>query len=182
MKRKMVFVAVVLLISGLTHANTVKIELKASHFTPAEQVFKDIYGSGPVFGAEISLSIMHGIDVWLGGSYFAKTGELSFTQEETKVRIIPVGVGIRFSLPIQEIISVYGGAGLNYNLYKEKNVIGEVSTGSLGFVFKGGVLVAILKILVLDAFVSYSYSKIKPADFKVNIGGFEVGLGLGFRF
>ena len=182
MKRILVLLAVALFISGVLHAEKLMIELNTSYFMPGEQAFKDIYGSGPAFGAEISFSIVHGIDIWLEGSYFAKTGELSFTKEETKVRIIPVGGGIRFSLPLKKIFSVYGGAGLNYNLYKEENVLGEVSKGSLGFVFKGGVLVSMLKMMAVDAFVGYSYSKMNPADFKVNIGGFKVGLGLGFRF
>jgi len=35
---------------------------------------------------------------------------------------------------------------------------------------------------LIDLYLSYSYCKIKPADFEINIGGIEAGIGIGYKF
>jgi hypothetical protein len=36
--------------------------------------------------------------------------------------------------------------------------------------------------LIIDLHISYSYCKMKPADYRINIGGFEAGIGIGYEF
>ena len=71
---------------------------------------------------------------------------------------------------------------MNYYQYKETNPIGDVSEGGLDFVGKIGSYVTIFGGLLLDFYVDYSYCKINPADFEINVGGIAAGVGVGYRF
>ena len=168
MKKLMAIIAVVLFCSGLASATSVMVELKANYFSPSEKAFKDIYGGGMMYGVELGIGAWNNLDFWVGGSYFSKKGELTFTKEETKLSIFPIGCGVRYRFST-EVFDFYGGAGLNYCRYKEANPIGEVSKGGLGYVGKIGSMVKITRELVIDLYLNYFYSKIKPAYYKVKV-------------
>jgi hypothetical protein len=155
--------------------------LKGIYFSPADKTFKDVYGGGPMYGAEIGIKIVGGLSFWISGGYYAKNGILTYTKEETKLTIIPVGGGLRYEF-LTGAVSPYLGAGANYYFYKESNPIGRVDKGGVGFVGRAGVVVRITRWFLIDLNAGYSYCRFKPADFTVNIGGIEGGAGLTFSF
>lgn len=182
MMRKFIIIIVTLVsLSGLANAADFIVELKAHYLSPSEEAFKDIYGGGMMYGGEVSIGVWRGVEVWFGGSYFSKKGKLTFTKEETKLEIYPLGGGLKYRLTTG-IMNFYAGAGLNYYQYKESNPLGHVSKGGLGYVGKVGSYVKVTGRLLMDLYVTYSYCKIKPADFKINIGGIEGGFGIGYIF
>jgi hypothetical protein len=181
MKRISLITAAIITISGFAHGGDFMVELKAHYFSPSEQAFKDIYGGGLMYGAEINIGVWKDLDLWFGGSYFSKKGELTFTKEETKLKLFPIVGGGKYRI-LSGNFALYVGLGLNYYQYKETNPIGDVSEGGLGFVGKIGSYVTIVGGLVLDLYMDYTYCKIEPADFEVNVGGIAAGVGLGYRF
>ena len=181
MRKLAIIVTITICVSGLANATDVIIELKAHYFTPSEKAFQDIYGGGLMYGVEMSIGVWKDLYVWLGGSYFSKQGELTFTEEETNFELLPLGGGVKYRL-LSGNIALYVGLGLSYYLYKETNPIDEVTDGALGYIGKIGSYVRISERLLIDAYLDYSYCKIKPADFDINIGGIEAGVGLGFKF
>ena len=58
---------------------------KAGYLWPGDDVFKDVYKGGPVFGGELAVSVGPVLDVWAGAELFSKSGSLTFT-EETRAR------------------------------------------------------------------------------------------------
>ena len=181
MKKLIITIVTVIFLSGLANATDIIIELKAHYLHPSEEAFRDIYGGGMMYGGEISIGVWRGLDVWFGVSYFSKTGELTFTKEETKLEIYPIGGGLKYKLSTG-IFDLYAGAGLNYYQYKESNPLGHVSKGGLGYIGKIGSYVKVTGGLLFDLYVNYSYCKLKPADFEINIGGIEAGVGIGYSF
>ena len=181
MKKLIIIIVTGFLLSGLANASDVIVELKAHYLHPSEKAFRDIYGGGMMYGGELSIGVWRGLEVWFGGSYFSKTGELTFTKEETKLEIYPIGGGLKYRLSTG-IFDLYAGAGLNYYQYKESNPLGDVSKGGVGYIGKIGSYVKVTGGFLIDFFVNYSYCKIKPADFKINIGAIEAGVGLGYSF
>ena len=181
MRKLIIIMVTVIFLSGLANATNVIVELKAHYLHPSEEAFRDIYGGGMMYGGEISIGVWRGLDVWFGGSYFSKKGELTFTKEETKLEIYPLGGGLKFRLS-RGILDFYAGAGLNYYQYKESNPLGDVSKGGLGLIGKIGSYVRFTGGFLIDFYVNYSYCKIEPADFKINIGGIEAGVGIGYNF
>ena len=182
MKKTILFIALIMIINGAVGAANVRIEAKAKYFNPSEQAFKDIYGSGMMYGGEIGIGIWQNFELCVRGNYFSKTGELTFTKEQTQLRITPLGIGIKYVHPVGSKIDIYGGIGINYYSYKEENPIGDVSTNKIGYIGTIGTYITVINGLFIDVYLDYSYCKIKPEEFSANIGGFGAGAGIGYRF
>jgi hypothetical protein len=170
-----------LCLSGSAIATDITFELKVHYFGPSDQAFQDIYGGGLMYGAEINIRAWESLDLWFGGNYFSKTGELTFTDEETELKLFTIGGGVKYRI-LSRIFALYVGLGLNYYQFKESNPIGEVSDGKLGLVGKIGSDITISGGLAVDLYVKYASCKIQPADFEIDIGGIMAGVGLGYKF
>jgi hypothetical protein len=157
------------------------IKAGVNYFSPPEQRFKDVYGSGMTYSGEIGIGIWKGLKLWIGGSYFTKKGELFFTKEETKVQIFPMGGGLKYLLT-EGSANLYSGMGLYYYQFKETNPIGDVSKGGLGYVGQVGVFVKAIGGLIIDFNLDYSYCRMRPVERSINIGGFQAGIKLGYEF
>jgi len=181
MKKMISIAAILFLLSGIGYAGDVIFKVKGSYFHPSDTAFKDIYGGGVMYGVEAGAEIWKNLEIWVGGRYFSKKGELSLTREETKLKIIPIEGGLRYTLSLRSV-NLYSGIGISYYLYKETNPIGNVDWGELGAVARVGSFVEMNQRWTIDFYVSYSYCKMRPADFKINIGGIEAGIGIGYRY
>lgn len=181
MKKMISIAAILFLLSGIGYAGDVIFKVKGSYFHPSDKAFKDIYGGGVMYGVEAGAEIRKNLEIWVGGRYFSKKGELSLTRKETKLKIIPIEGGLRYTLSLRSA-NLYGGIGISYYLYKETNPIGNVDWGELGAVARVGSFVELNQRWTIDFYVSYSYCKMRPADFKINIGGIEAGIGIGYRY
>jgi hypothetical protein len=73
-KKLIIIIVSVVLLSGLANAADFIVELKAHYLHPSEEAFRDIYGGGMMYGGKISIGVWRGLDVWFGGSYFSKRG------------------------------------------------------------------------------------------------------------
>ena len=182
MKRAIILTALILFSCGINHAANVRFEAGLQYFTPSEQAFRTIYGSGVIAGIKIGIGIWQNFELGLTGSTFSKKGELTYTQEETTLKIMPVGIVIRYVHPAWAGVDVYGGFGINYFSFKEENAIGKVHTSKIGYVGTIGTYVKVIDGLFLDLYLDYSTCHIKPEDLKVNIGGFGAGAGIGYQF
>jgi opacity protein-like surface antigen len=182
MKKLILSLFVILLISGMINAKISYLELRTNYFNPSNSDFKDIYGGGIQYGLELGFDIRESFTVWIGGSFFKKKGELTYTKEETTLKILtPVEIGIRFKLSKRMIVP-YIGAGLSFNNIKETNPIGPASDNKLGYSVQVGILVKLIKRFSLDLRINASYCKVNPADKKVNIGGTGASIGLKYKF
>jgi hypothetical protein len=157
------------------------IKIGIHYFSPSGQSLKDVYGSGVCFRAEATIFVLRNFAFWVGGSYFHKNGMLTFTEEETKLTIFPLGGGIKYRKLFGDI-SLYLGIGLNYYQFKESNPIGDVSKGGLGYIGLLGGSVKLTEGLLLDLYSNYSYCKMTPVDFEIDVGGLEIGIGLIYEF
>jgi opacity protein-like surface antigen len=163
-------------------ASDYRIELKTSCFKPSEQVFKDVYGGGAMFGIKAEKSRVYkkfGIIVEAG--YFEKKGELTFTKEETTVQITFLGPGITYRYT-KGRFDLYGGAGFRYYHFKEENPLGHAQKGGVGYFLSVGTYIHIMKNFYADVGINYSGCKVKPAELEVEIGGIEAGIGLAYKF
>jgi hypothetical protein len=159
----------------------VSVKAGASYFYPSEKRCRDVYSAGMMVKAEINFEIWKDLSLWIGGGYFSRKGKLFFTKEETELQIIPVGAGVKYTI-FKNRINVYSGAGLKYYQFKETNPLGDVNKVGFGFVGKIGAFVLLGEGLIFDLCMDYSYCKMKPATRSINVGGFEVGAGIGYRF
>jgi opacity protein-like surface antigen len=178
LKKIAVFLSILVLCSGLTQATEILFSARASYFSPTEQAFKDIYGGGLKFGGTMAVNLFRDFDIFVSGSFLTKTGELSYTKEETKLSIVPVVLGLQYRIKSGKFQPFFG-IGAGYFSFKESNIIGDVNKNGFGFTSKVGALFFVTKTIFLQLYSDYSYCKMTPADFTINIGGIEAGLGLG---
>jgi len=164
-----------------TERRNYNIKIGIHYFSPSGQSIKDVYGSGVGFRAEATIFVWRNFAFWVGGSYFHKNGMLTFTEEDTELTILPIGGGIKYRKLFGDI-SLYLGVGLNYFQFKESNPIGDVSKGGLGYIGLLGGSVKLTEGLLLDVYSNYSYCKMTPADFEIDVGGLEIGIGLVYEF
>ncbi len=175
-------ILIALMIGSLSlPAAAASIGVKAAYLMPSEQAFKDIYGSGLMYGGEIAFRLGGPVKLWIDGMYYRGKGKLTYTEEDTTLTLIPIGAGVRAELPKGAFIP-YAGAGLRYYMYTEENVIGTAKKNGLGFVGFAGLNLKIAKGFLLDLRAAYSSCKLTPADFTINVGGFELGGGLVIEF
>jgi outer membrane protein W len=175
-----VFLAVLLFFSFLS-ATEYSFSFRGYSFHPSEEAFQDIYGAGFGFGLESDVQLIGNIDFRVAVGSFQKKGEMTLSKEEIKLSIVPVEIGLRYRI-LSGGIRPYAGAGLGYFRFKEKTPIGTAITTKLGYFAHTGVMILVVKGLYLDGFLNYSSCKVKPATIEVNIGGFSMGVGVGYRF
>jgi hypothetical protein len=176
--------AVTLLLAGTAWSSAVSVEVRGGYFFPASRDLRDVYKSGLMFGADLTLPVWMGLSAWAGIDYFGKTGKLTFTQEPTTIRLMPVFAGLKLQ-SASSAVSPYAAVAGGYFIYKETNVLGTASGGKIGFLGQIGLLAKIVKAVSLDIYGRYSSAKFKsagPESFTTELGGFQGGLGVAFRF
>jgi len=167
--------------SGTISASGLTIEARGTFFMPTDETFRDVYGSGPSWGGELGFRISDRLTVWAGGDYFSASGKLVFTEDETKIRIVPLSAGAKY-FPVSGVVSPYVGAGVGYFQYQETNSIGTVEKGAVGLVARLGLLIKLGPAFFADVQGGWTTCSVQPLEVQANLGGFSAGLGLGFEF
>lgn len=179
MKKGAAFIFILLYVSASAFASS--ISARVSYFWPSDEFFKNIYGSGICYGGEISFEIYKGLHMWGGAEYFSKKGKLTFTKEDTEIRITPFFGGLKYVFP-GSTIHPYVAVGVGYFQYKESSIIGTVEEGEIGYLGEAGLMLRLLDPLIVDVFVDYSICKTQPSEIEVDLGGLKTGVALGIEF
>ncbi len=180
-------------IAGSLFAGEVLLEGKAGYFFPQNHKFRKIYGSGLIYGAELSVQAWKWLYPWASASYFSKTGHSFDVSYSTRVTFVPVGVGLK-GIYTTRNVDFYLGAGLLATYLHTHDhscfVIQRQSKWGVGAIAKAGLLFNLRKHIFLDIFGDYSWTKIHFHNTRngtvipqtANLSGFSVGAGLGGRF
>jgi hypothetical protein len=182
MKKAIVVVMAVFFLSSLSLSNKGALEANLGYFYPAfEEAFLDIYGGGLTYGGDLTINVWRNLGIWFGVSSFSRAGKLTFTKEETQLSLVSFVLGANYTF-FTSPVSLYAGLGARLMSYKESNVLGEVKDLGLGIEAKVGIYKKILAGFFADLFVGVSFCGMQPADFKINVGGIEAGIGIGYEF
>jgi hypothetical protein len=158
--------------------------LKGGYFMPTDSVFKEVYSGGPVFGADVAVPIAGVLRVWGGAELFGKTGATTVTEDETKVSIVPVYLGLRVEGG-KKSFRPYLGVAAAYFLFNEKSVLGSVSDGGFGYLAQAGLLARLGGPVWFDVHAGYRGCTLRtdgPDPVEAKLDGLSAGLGLAFRF
>lgn len=166
-------------------------EVRAGYFYPTSDLLRKIYSQG---GAEEEIEIS-GLfyeqwQAWGNVGYFGKNGRSLGLRERTEIRLIPLSLGIKYVLLPSACIHPYLGLGASYTFFHVRNhsdyVKRSVSRGNMGFVVKSGFNIDLACHYFLDLFADYYYQYINLHSnnerHSIDIGGFKVGAGIGYRF
>jgi hypothetical protein len=187
MKRIVAGIGVVLLFCGLAGtawSSAVTFEARAGFFHPNSQDVRDVYKNGLAFGADITFALWKGLGLWAGVDYYSKKGKLTYTLEDTTLRVVPLFAGLKLQAT-SSAVRPYAALAAGYFLYKETNILGTVSGSKLGLLAQAGILIRIKGPLSLDIHGRYTSCRAKtgePDPVMTDLGGFQGGLGLAVRF
>jgi hypothetical protein len=181
MKRAILFFVLASAAVGSAAADSVAVELQGAYFRPADSAFREIYGSGPIFGVQFDLDVWGGLGFWASGARFRREGTLTLTDETTTITLTPLALGVRYALGFAGL-KAYAGLGIGFVRYREESPLGNVDQGDFGFVGQAGFLLGLLGPLFVDLQARYTKCVAEPAGVKADLGGLQAGLGLGLRF
>jgi outer membrane protein W len=171
-----------LLAAGSALAAGWRIDIKGGYFSSENSTFRDVYGGAAKFGLAAGIDVAKNVSVWMGLDYLRKSGVLTVTEEETKVRLMPLTAGVRYEIPAGKAIRFHVGAGIQEVFFKEESVLGTVSRNALGFMLIGGGVYRLTDAIGAGLFISWSTCKMKNEDIEFKVGGLDVGGRIEFRF
>lgn len=125
----------------------------------------------------------HHVGITAGVKHFTKKGHSTVTQEETRLTIVPLSLGLRYLLKLNHFIP-WSEIGLDYYHYKESATITTTVGWALGYHITGGIYFEIPKASFIKLLIYAKHTKAmaQEENIKVNLGGFEYGLGLSLGF
>lgn len=185
--------AVVFSSSGL-EAIEVLTELKAAYFHPESTKFRRIYGSAGMYGAEVSVQTWCDLYTWVSGDFFIKSGHSLGLHDDTNIWFIPVGLGLKYFFnpwPCWDFYLAGGALGTYVHIHDHSPFVVQKSTNwGWGAIGKAGVIRDFGRWFFLDLFTSYSYTHVGFHEHgghvitrqEANLGGWAIGLGIGYRF
>jgi len=155
-------------------------------------------------GLEVSYQAMDKMDIWASGKLYSDKQSFEETEDAFKFSLIPVSLGVRFRPIKLGSFEPFVGAGLNLYFYSEKineEIDLENTSGmALGFHFQGGSYYCFSRSflkglfpkvdlsLLGEVFLKYNIVNKTLAEMtpdetdKLNLGGFEMGIGLAVKF
>jgi opacity protein-like surface antigen len=133
------------------------------------------------FCLDLGFRFIRSVEVFLHTDFLIAKGNLTISEEETTITIIPIEVGGRYLIGTSSFCP-YVGAGLGFYLINEENPIGTVNESGLGFFAEAGLKYLLGKSISIDAKLKYVILSIRPEDTSINLGGPTVLLGFGFSF
>ena len=151
----------------------------------SEKLFEDVYGSTAIiYSFDAAMKVWQTLEVFVHTDYLAKTGELTFTGEESDFKLIPIELGGRYLIPTKKAscdskLFLYMGAGAGYYLIKEENAIGTVDEKKVGFFGEGGFRFYFTGSIFVDAKLKYTILK---SENETDLGGLSYMGGIGFSF
>lgn len=187
MKIKSIIFLVFLCFNSL-HSSEWIAELRGGYFYPTSKKFREIYKSGgPEGEIEVSKTFRENWIGWGNVNYFQKDGRSLGLHDKTTIHMIPLSLGLKYQFLFCNSISPYLGGGLTYTILNIKNdsefVKKHVTKGGFGFVIKSGIYIDLSERFLLDIFADYYYQKMHfYTKHNVDVGGFKMGMGLGYRF
>lgn len=160
------------------------VEVWTGRYSVDEPRFQAVYPkTGPVSGLNLSSNLVSFLNFYLEIKYFHRQGFLTYTKEKTDFHLLPLCLGLRAIFPVG-ILHPYFGLGADFYAYYENNPIGTVFNFTNGTHALAGLYLQAGKLpLFLNLRVKYTRAQAEEEKGrKVQLGGWETGIGLAISF
>ena len=155
----------------------------ANVFQPSSSAYRAIYGETAVM-PEIKLTykMIKNFTLWGGFGLFSKQGFIEEVAEEAEIRQNFFSIGVGYAHKLSAKLRLRGEIGLIYITFSEK-ALQMVQEGSgLGWKLGADLDYFIGKKLFVTLAAAYSAASDNVETGKIDLGGLQAGLGLGFAF
>jgi hypothetical protein len=168
-------------------------ELRGGYFLPASQVMREIYkNGGPEVEVEQIIRLDRSLNLWLNFNYFQREGHSVGLKDKTTIHLYPFSLGIKYNFHLLESFDLYfglGGSTTSVRIHDHSAFVKKhIHERAFGGVGKFGFLYFIGKMVCIDLFADYYYTRISGVHrsgvqgTSRQVGGLRTGLGLGVRY
>lgn len=170
------------------------LEIKPSYFFFQACPMNKIYNKGG-FQVQGSASVPYRnyFDFYGSIGYRQAWGHALNTCDKTNLMVIPIDIGLKPVFNFYERYYGFLAIGPRFFYFHQHNnspyIASDVTGGGIGLFVNGGVNMQVTDYFVLGIFGEYSYEKIATcssmsncSNTTVQIGGFAVGINLGYAF
>jgi opacity protein-like surface antigen len=177
------FVLLLLALSSQAFSGSLRIAASLDYYSIQDSIYKDVYGSSNLmFGGSLSYEAIKKLEVRAEANYFLDKGRMTATKEELKFRLVPIVLGVRFRV-LDRKLSPYLGAGIGSYSYKEyyPERLGNASDSTAGYHLEAGCYYNLVSRFFMDFNMRYIKADAKAFDKTARLGGFRIGIGVGYR-
>jgi len=182
------------------------VETKVAYYRPFDHMVRKIYAPRlanyqleATYPFSTEKKIWNQFNVWGAVNYIRTEGESLWLRERSKMRTVPLTLGIKWMWPFRDEIKendlqLYIGLGMRYFFVRIDNethyAIEKVTFNGMGGVAEVGGLLYINPRVFLDFFMDASYRRFHSSSKdghpvtrrSLQAGGFSAGGGIGFTF
>jgi len=177
-------------------ARDVILEFKGAYFLPTNSRFKDCYKGSALYGPELTVQLKENKN-WYGFAsldYYKQKGRFLSRCDSTKLRLLPLAIGVKYFIPIRDRANFYFGLGFQPVYINQKSrrafVTSKKTFWGYGGIGKIGAYIDLPRNFLLDLFIDYSFVWTSKNNFygntlipsRTNLSGAIFGAGLGYRF
>jgi len=157
--------------------------VSGNYLLPSDKTFKDIYGKG-LFYPELKagFKVFKRLYLWVGYGFFSVNGTTLVLGREAKSDQKFLSGGAGYILHITKKFDYKIELGLFQASYKEESMGEELSDSAIGLRIDGGVIFNLGRIFYVEISLGYLEASDTIKNFKVKLGGFRTGIGLGLKF
>ncbi|CUI15752.1 conserved hypothetical protein [Candidatus Protochlamydia naegleriophila] len=175
----------------------IRVEARVAYYRPSSKKVKEIYGNGWAdYQVELSKGFCDNWRAFVGVSGFSKSGRSLGEHDKTTLRLIPLTFGVKYVYNYAPCVDIYIGGGAAYSWLRIKDhssyVHEHVKKSRFGGIAQIGAYYYFNECLFADVFIDYLFQKYDFSNshsysryverHDVNLSGFKVGAGLGYRF
>jgi len=167
-------------------------EVKAAYFHPTDNRFREIYSGAGIYSIETSVQAWEGLYPWMSVGFFRQTGRSLENRHSTHITLLPIGVGLKYLLPLDKITPYIGlGMQVTYTRMHDHSpyVDRKFAKWGIGGLAKLGSYLYVTKDFFIDVFCDYSYLKVnyhhskkKVINLRADLSSLQFGGGIGYRF
>lgn len=185
-KIKLAFLLFLLNICPLIAEVNPSIEIRSGGFIHTSDLFRDIYGTvAPFYELEVGLGLCDCFELWANIDWSPKDGYSLGLDSRTKSNIYNLSVGFNFPINLCTCFTPYLGLGASFSEIHLKNFspcgTEKTKKSAAGLVVKSGIYYCFTPCVFFDLFVDYLYQPVHFSERHVDIGGFKIGVGIGFN-
>lgn len=169
---------------------------KVAYFRPESSRVRRIYSDGWAdYQVEYSKRVCRNWLLWTGVSGFCKHGHSIGLHDDTRIRLIPISLGVKYLYNIAPCVDVYAGGAVCYSFLRIKDdspyVHRNVSSQTFGGLAQLGLYYYCTQSFHLNVFADYLFQRFTfPSTSSnpfverndLNMSGWKIGGGFGVNF
>ena len=152
--------------------------------------FQDVYGqSAGFFSGEVNLFIpikgQEGIAVALDIKSISASGLTTVTEEEVKLRLLPISLAALYMRQYGRFIPFVGIGGSLFSYeetYPPSFAIPSTKGSAFGLNLQLGTYIKVVETFSFKVYFKFYDARTKENDININLGGNEYGVGLAYHF